>query len=107
MLSIVANQIVQGKAVMGCDKVDAVKGLSSIPQVKIGAAGDPGREGRNGSPASPPEAPYVIPETVIPFGPSSTGKDADLVLFNGDPFEYVTRVCAVIINGEVVSDVCR
>lgn len=27
-------------------------------------------------------------------------KDADLVLFNGDPFEYTTQVTGVIINGE-------
>lgn len=41
------------------------------------------------------------------LGSLKAGKDADLVLFNGDPFEYLTRVCAVIINGEVVHDVCR
>ncbi len=40
-------------------------------------------------------------------GSLEAGKDADVVLFNGDPFEYLTRVCAVIINGEVVHDVCR
>lgn len=40
-------------------------------------------------------------------GSLKAGKDADLVLFNGDPFEYLTRVCAVIVNGEVVHDVCR
>lgn len=40
-------------------------------------------------------------------GSLKAGKDADLVLFNGDPFEYLSRVCAVIINGEVVHDVCR
>jgi imidazolonepropionase-like amidohydrolase len=41
------------------------------------------------------------------LGSLEKGKDADLVLFNGDPFEYVTQVCAVIINGEIVSDICR
>lgn len=40
-------------------------------------------------------------------GSIERGKDADLVLFEGDPFEYTTRVCKVIINGEVASDVCR
>lgn len=34
-------------------------------------------------------------------GSLEKGKDADLVLFNGDPFEYTTRVCMVIINGKV------
>jgi imidazolonepropionase-like amidohydrolase len=36
-------------------------------------------------------------------GSLEPGKDADLALFNGDPFEYTTHVTGVIINGEVVS----
>lgn len=36
-----------------------------------------------------------------------SGKDADVVLFDGDPFEYTTHTCAVIINGTVVSETCR
>jgi imidazolonepropionase-like amidohydrolase len=35
------------------------------------------------------------------------GKDADLVLFNGDPFEYVTKVCYVVINGDIVKEGCE
>jgi imidazolonepropionase-like amidohydrolase len=35
------------------------------------------------------------------------GKDADLALFDGDPFEYTTRVTAVLIDGVVVSEVAR
>jgi imidazolonepropionase-like amidohydrolase len=35
-------------------------------------------------------------------GSIEEGKDADIVLFDGDPFEYVTHIEAVIINGEVV-----
>jgi imidazolonepropionase-like amidohydrolase len=35
-------------------------------------------------------------------GSLEEGKDADLVLFGGDPFEYVTKAETVIINGEVV-----
>jgi imidazolonepropionase-like amidohydrolase len=34
-------------------------------------------------------------------GSLEEGKDADLVLFNGDPFEYVTRVEAVVSGGQV------
>jgi imidazolonepropionase-like amidohydrolase len=37
-------------------------------------------------------------------GSLEKGKDADLVLFNGDPFEYTTKVCMVIINGKVEFD---
>lgn len=34
-------------------------------------------------------------------GSIEKGKDADLVLFNGDPFEYTTRACVVIVDGKV------
>jgi imidazolonepropionase-like amidohydrolase len=37
-------------------------------------------------------------------GSLEVGKDADLALFNGDPFEYTTHCTAVVINGEVVDD---
>jgi imidazolonepropionase-like amidohydrolase len=36
-------------------------------------------------------------------GSLEAGKDADLALFDGDPFEYTTHVTTVIINGQVVS----
>lgn len=39
-------------------------------------------------------------------GTIEEGKDADLALFEGDPFEYVTQTCTVIVGGEVVSDEC-
>ncbi len=41
------------------------------------------------------------------IGSIEKGKDADLVLFNGDPFEYITKVCMVIINGKVEEDQCN
>ncbi len=37
-------------------------------------------------------------------GSIAPGKDADLALFDGDPFEYTTHVTHVVIDGEVVSD---
>lgn len=37
-------------------------------------------------------------------GSLEEGKDADIVLYDGDPFEYVTHIKGVIINGEVVYD---
>jgi imidazolonepropionase-like amidohydrolase len=39
-------------------------------------------------------------------GSIEVGKDADLVLYDGDPFEYLTKVCTVFIDGEVVSEKC-
>ena len=40
-------------------------------------------------------------------GSLEPGKDADLALFDGDPFEYGTHVTKVIINGRVVSEEMR
>ncbi len=37
-------------------------------------------------------------------GSISPGKDADLALYDGDPFEYTTHCTAVVIDGRVVSD---
>jgi imidazolonepropionase-like amidohydrolase len=37
-------------------------------------------------------------------GSIEAGKDADLALFDGDPFEYTTHVTAVLINGRLVSE---
>jgi len=41
------------------------------------------------------------------IGTLEAGKDADLALFDGDPFEYTTHVCQVVIQGELVSSECR
>ncbi len=40
-------------------------------------------------------------------GSLEVGKDGDLVLFDGDPFEYLTKVCGVIIEGEVMMETCQ
>lgn len=40
-------------------------------------------------------------------GSIEKGKDADLVLFDGDPFEYLTKVCKVFIDGRLESNNCR
>jgi imidazolonepropionase-like amidohydrolase len=37
-------------------------------------------------------------------GSIESGKDADLALFDGDPFEYTTHVTGVVIEGVVVSE---
>jgi imidazolonepropionase-like amidohydrolase len=38
------------------------------------------------------------------FGSLEAGKVADLVLYDGDPFEYATRVRKVIVAGQIVHD---
>ena len=40
-------------------------------------------------------------------GSIEVGKDADLVLYDGDPFEYTSHVCGVVIESEVLSRECR
>lgn len=41
------------------------------------------------------------------IGSLETGKDGDLALFDGDPFEYTSHACATVIEGQVVSEGCR
>ena len=36
-------------------------------------------------------------------GSLEVGKDGDVALFDGDPFEYTTHCIGVIIDGQVVS----
>ena len=38
------------------------------------------------------------------IGSLERGKDADIVLFDGDPFEYTSHVIAVIVDGQVSED---
>ncbi len=40
-------------------------------------------------------------------GSVEVGKDADLALFDGDPFEYTSHICGVIVESEVLSAECR
>jgi imidazolonepropionase-like amidohydrolase len=40
-------------------------------------------------------------------GSLEAGKDADLALYDGDPFEYTTHCIGVVIEGEVVSNVVK
>ncbi|HVM88731.1 MAG TPA: amidohydrolase family protein [Puia sp.] len=41
------------------------------------------------------------------IGSIEKGKDADIVLYDGDPFEYTTHVCKVIIDGQLVANNCN
>lgn len=51
--------------------------------------------------------PAVILGVAHRVGSLEVGKDGDLVLFDGDPFEFTSRVCGVLIQGEIVSETCR
>lgn len=70
--------------------VAAANGLSfaeALESVTIGAARLLGIEARVGS--------------------LEAGKDADLALYDGDPFEYTTHCVGVVIDGQVVSETAR
>jgi imidazolonepropionase-like amidohydrolase len=41
------------------------------------------------------------------IGSLAIGKDADLAMYDGDPFEYTTHCVGTIINGKVVSEITR
>ncbi len=40
-------------------------------------------------------------------GSLEVGKDGDIALYDGDPFEYTTHCTGVVIEGKVVSDIKR
>lgn len=40
-------------------------------------------------------------------GSLAIGKDADIAVYDGDPFEYTSHCCAVIINGNLIEDKCK
>lgn len=40
-------------------------------------------------------------------GSLAAGKDGDVAMYDGDPFEYTTHCTGTIINGKIVSDVVR
>ena len=40
-------------------------------------------------------------------GSLDVGKDADLAMYDGDPFEYKSHCVGVIINGEIASQTVR
>ncbi len=41
------------------------------------------------------------------IGSIEVGKDADIAMYDGDPFEYTTHCVGTMINGKVVSEVVR
>ena len=41
------------------------------------------------------------------IGSIEKGKDGDIALYNGDPFEYTTHCTGTIINGKIASEVVR
>ena len=40
-------------------------------------------------------------------GSLEAGKDADIAMYDGDPFEYTSHCTGVVINGSLVSSTAR
>ncbi len=41
------------------------------------------------------------------IGSITVGKDADLAMYDGDPFEYTTHCVGTMIDGKIVSEIVR
>ena len=70
-------------------------------EAAIAAANGLGFDGALAAITTTPAAMLGIDERV---GSIEVGKDGDLALFDGDPFEYTTHCMATVIEGVVVSD---
>ena len=58
-------------------------------------------------PAPPPPSAAEILGISDRGGSLAVGKDGDLALFDGDPFEYTTHCVGTIIEGRLVSEISR
>ncbi|MPL70622.1 hypothetical protein SDC9_16381 [bioreactor metagenome] len=79
MLAQVADQVVEGEAVVGRDKVDGVEGFPAVPQKEVAGAGNAGGQMEGAGFFAPPEAADIVPVFVVPFRPSASGKRTHLV----------------------------
>jgi imidazolonepropionase-like amidohydrolase len=41
------------------------------------------------------------------IGSLAVGKDADIAMYDGDPFEWTTHCTGTLINGNLVSEIVR
>lgn len=97
LAQIAANQGLnfgfQSNAAAGSGKLPAVVQFL----VSKGLSADDALAGLTGNAAS------MLSEA-LPMGTLHTGNDADLVVLSGEPFEFSTRVLAVMIDGQWVFD---
>src|ERR671910_2187884 len=83
VLLVVADQIVQGKPVVGGDEVDAGVGTATVPLIEIGRPGEAIGQLRDRDVARLPVVADRIPVLVVPLAPE--GREVtDLVTALGD-----------------------
>src|SRR5690606_37761643 len=70
VLVVVADDVVQGEAVMGGDEVDAGPGLAAAAIEEVRRTGDPRRQRPGRTVVAFPEGPGAVAEAVVPLRPS-------------------------------------
>src|ERR1700719_4081971 len=79
VLTVVGNEVVEGKAVMAGNEVDAVDRQMAAPLIDVGAPGDARRYRAHKSGIAFHKAPNIIAVPPVPLGPAITRKVTDLV----------------------------
>ena len=69
VLFVVADQVVEGEAVVGDDKVDGGGGAPSVIGVEVGGAGEAGGKFAEGGRFAAPEVAHGVAVFAVPFGP--------------------------------------
>ncbi len=67
VLTVVGHQVVEGEAVMGGDKIDAIDGEAPIPLIEIGTAANPRSDSPCKAPVTSHEAADVVAIATVPF----------------------------------------
>src|SRR4029077_14577107 len=83
VLLVIADQVLQGEAVVAGDEVDAGVRLAAVILVQVAAAGEARGQLGRGPSVSLPEAAHAVSVLAVPFGPEH-GKVAYLVAARPD-----------------------
>ena len=80
-----ADQVAERKAVMRCDKIDAVVGLSAVVSVQVAGTRKTRSEMARLGVVAPPIPSHIVAVASVPLGPPQAGKRTNLVGTCGVP----------------------
>ena len=83
MLTIERNQVVERKAVVTGDEIDALFCFAFCAAIDIRAAGKAEGEGAGGATVAFEKSPDIIAKPAVPFLPTVAGELADLIEAGG------------------------